>query len=112
MHAVEMSAGLRRRHVNRDGAPPLVGGQWPATQDLLLKHPNKIFAIYVWKQMKYLKHASIAIVTCATPYQLLNIQIKRLKQIFETPKTLETYACNIHILPLQHMQHLDKTLET
>jgi hypothetical protein len=33
--------------VNHDGAPIAVGGQRPATHNLLLKHPDKTFATYV-----------------------------------------------------------------
>ena len=75
---MEASVGLRRRHVNHTIAPAAVGGQRPATQDLLLKYSDKKIATYVWKHMKHLKDASIAIATCATPDQ-------HLKQTSKTP---------------------------
>ena len=47
MHAVEASVGLRLQHVNHDGAQAAAGGQWSATQDLLLNHSDKTFTTYI-----------------------------------------------------------------
>ena len=44
----------RRRHRGEIAK----GEERDATPDLLLKHPNKTFATYVRKQLKYLQHTS------------------------------------------------------
>jgi hypothetical protein len=64
--------------------------------DVLLQHPDKILATYVWNKWniwnKHLKHTCIAIITCATSwstfatsiYNTCNIPLKHLKHIFAT----------------------------
>jgi hypothetical protein len=92
-----------------------------ATPDLLLKHPDATVATYKRRQMTYfmrLKHSQKHLKTIANRY---NIQMKHLQQAYETPETLEKYACNMHIcniqiyfcnIHLRQMKHLEHTLET
>jgi hypothetical protein len=65
-------------------------GRRDATPDLLLKHPMKIAATYIWRQFKHLKHASET------------IEKKHLKHTWKTMATLR----NIHI---KHMQRMCET---
>jgi hypothetical protein len=72
-----------------------------ATPDLLLKHPDVTVAIYKRRQIKHLKQALETLVKTPEKYlktianqhpdeTLAKIRMKHLK-------TLETYACNMHV---------------
>jgi hypothetical protein len=99
--------------------------------DLLLKHPDATLATYVRRQIKHLNHASKTLAKMHEKYlktitNIHNIQIKC--HICEkcmqhpdkhtcnntsknTDETLETDLCNMHIQPLQHVQHSDILLQ-
>ena len=103
MHAVEASAGLRLQHVNHDGAQAAAGGQWSATQDLLLNHSNKTFTTYVWTQMKHLKqceynHCNMCNTRSTfeiSRWRIWNKRLKHLKLLKHTLATCVYYHCNI-----------------
>jgi hypothetical protein len=104
-----------------------------ATPDLLLKHWDKTFTIYVWRQMKHLKHKSETLAeniwkntwkaigkhmqhpdkTLATyVWNIRNIQINTLATYvysYCNICNIPIYFCNIHT---KHLQHTFKTSET
>ena len=101
-------AGKMRRHQGKIAE----GEEGDATPDLLLKHQGKTFAIYIWRQMKHLKHASETLaeepVTLEKPLQSIrNIQIKHLQHMCETYATSKETHCNIHLKKINETFEID-----
>jgi hypothetical protein len=86
-----------------------------ATQDLHLKHLDEIFATSVWNRWNTwsmcLKHVCIAIATCVTPRSILKHPDETFAIYIWITWTLKTYACNMRILSLQHVQHPNLPLQ-
>jgi hypothetical protein len=94
-----------------------------ATQDLLLKHPDKIFATYIWNRWNtwniHLKHTCIVITTCATArstfktsrWNICNLRLKHMKYLKRRLATCVFCHYNIYNILDLLLQHSDKTLE-
>jgi hypothetical protein len=90
IHAVRPHTGPRRPNITsiekrRHRGETAEDEEGDATSNLLFKHPNKAFSIYIRKQLKHLQHTS--------------------ETLIKTPKTLEKTIA-------KYMQHPDKTHAT